>query len=313
MGKIAAVFPGQALMRSGFGLSLMDAHPLINKTVEQISEAVGRDLVRLCSEGDEKQLNHAASVHSLLFALSVGTWLALRAEGFATDRNSVLVGGFSLGEYSAFCASGGIDLESCVGLVEERSQLLSTRSDGAMAVVMAEAERVKEVCRKIAGVDISALVTPERTNISGVREAVEGAIEAFKKLNIGARFIPVDVISHHPSLFGVAKLFKAKLMEVPLSEIEIPLVSATVASVVRKFPGVFRQHLTDQLTKPVNWVGSVKKMREEGADTFVEIGAVSHLVSSIRTILPEARVFKVTDAETLRQVITALVAHRASS
>ena len=313
MGKIAAVFPGQALMRSGFGLSLISAHPLINKTVEQIGEVVGRDLVRLCLEGDEKQLNHAATVHSLLFALSVGTWLALRAEGFANDRNSVLVGGFSLGEYSAFCASGGIDLESCAGLVEERSQLLSIRSDGAMAVVMAEVERVREVCRKIVGVDVSALVTSERTNISGVRGAVEGAIEAFKDLHIEARFIPVDVTSHHPSLFGVAKLFKARLMEPRLSEIEIPLVSATVVSVVRKFPGVFRQYLSDQLIRPVNWIGSVKKMREEGADTFVEIGAVSHLASSIRTIVPEARVFKVTDADTFRQLITALVAHRASS
>ena len=131
MGKIAAIFPGQALMRPGFGQSLINNQPLVKTAVQQVSEAVGRDLTWLCFEGTEQQLNHAATVHSLLFALSVGTWRALKAEGVVADSDSTLVGGFSLGEYSAFCASGAIELESCARLVEKRSQLLSTGTDGA--------------------------------------------------------------------------------------------------------------------------------------------------------------------------------------
>ena len=167
MGNVAFIFPGQAQMEPGAGQALIAQLPLVGSTVEETSEAVDRDLEAVCFHGTEEALNTADSVDSLIFALSLGLYRSFRVRGVTPD----ILGGFSLGEYPAFCASGAVSLTDTSILVEERSKLLSVNKDGAMARVKAGVEQVRQICDQFEGVGISAMVSPALTNILLTLEA----------------------------------------------------------------------------------------------------------------------------------------------
>ena len=50
-----------------------------------------------------------------------------------------------------------------------------------------------------------------------------------------------------------------------------------------------------QVTSPVRWIASVRRMAADGVDTFVEIGPGSVLTGLIKRIAPDARLVNVTD------------------
>ena len=64
--------------------------------------------------------------------------------------------------------------------------------------------------------------------------------------------------------------------------------------------------LIRQVTSPVRWEEVVLRLAKEGATTFVEVGPGKVLSGLIRRIAPEAQVFNVEDAASLRTTLEAL-------
>ncbi len=58
-----------------------------------------------------------------------------------------------------------------------------------------------------------------------------------------------------------------------------------------------RDHLADQLCRPVEWTRSVREMIESGVDTFVEIGPGQVLSRLITRISRDVRALTVGDSE----------------
>jgi [acyl-carrier-protein] S-malonyltransferase len=61
-----------------------------------------------------------------------------------------------------------------------------------------------------------------------------------------------------------------------------------------------------QLPSPVLWEKSVKELRAQGADTFIEVGPGTVLTGLIKRIIPEANIFNVHDPKSLETTVAGL-------
>jgi [acyl-carrier-protein] S-malonyltransferase len=81
----------------------------------------------------------------------------------------------------------------------------------------------------------------------------------------------------------------------PLRDPQVPVVT-NLAGQVRTSADHIRDELASQMVAPVEWVGSVRHMVENGVDTFVEIGPGEVLSRLIRRISSDVKAISLNDA-----------------
>jgi [acyl-carrier-protein] S-malonyltransferase len=92
---------------------------------------------------------------------------------------------------------------------------------------------------------------------------------------------------------------------VPWRDAQPPVVSNVTAEPVSD-AATIRILLAEQVRSPVEWVASVRRMRDAGIDLFVECGPGGALAGMVRRIAPQARVASVSDPATLAATRAAL-------
>jgi [acyl-carrier-protein] S-malonyltransferase len=109
---------------------------------------------------------------------------------------------------------------------------------------------------------------PGQIVISGDVEAVEQATEAVKGR---AMSLPVSGAFHSPLMEyareGLAEMLDTVSIATPRCPV-YPNVTATPTT----DPDEIRRRLTEQLLSPVQWAPTLRRMHEDGATRFVEVG-----------------------------------------
>ena len=279
--KTAFVFPGQGSQSVGMGKDLAE------KYLDQANEILGFDLKKLCFFGPEEELKKTAIQQPAIFAVSVAAFERLKTK----DQRPKTVAGHSLGEYSALYAAGVISFEDGVKLVYLRGKFMQEAvplGEGAMAAVLSlERQKIEECCQQASA---KGIVSPANFNspgqvvISGKKEAVEEAGNLCKAAG-AKRVIPLPVSApFHCSLMQpAADKLKAELDKVEIKDAQIPVVANVTANYVTKADEI-RSLLIKQVTNPVLWEDSVKKMIGDGITSFVEVGPGKVLAGLIKKI-----------------------------
>ena len=115
----AFVFPGQGAQTIGMGRALAEAYPAAKAVFDEVDEALGEKLSSLIWTGDIAELTLTQNAQPALMATSIAALRALQAEGLGLEH-AAFVAGHSLGEYSALCATGAIDLSDTARLLRIR-------------------------------------------------------------------------------------------------------------------------------------------------------------------------------------------------
>ena len=200
-----------------------------------------------------------------------------------------MVGGHSLGEFSALVASGAVRFEDALRLVAVRAsqmQLCCEKVPGTMAAVIGlPNEKVEQLCAEIDGVVVPANYNCDgQLVISGEKEAVAKACEALKAAG-AKRALPLGVGgAFHSPLMEPARLELAKAIE--QTEVNTPNcpIYQNVTAVAETDPQKIKDNLLKQLTSPVKWTQSVKNMISDGADQFLELGPGAVLQGLVKRI-----------------------------
>ena len=100
--KTAFVFPGQGSQKVGMLQDLYNAYPIVKQRFEEADEALGYSISKLCFEGPDTELVKTANTQPAILTASVACYEVLKENGFTPD----IVGGHSLGEYSALARNG---------------------------------------------------------------------------------------------------------------------------------------------------------------------------------------------------------------
>lgn len=290
----AFVFPGQGAQTIGMGRALADAYPAARAVFDEVDDALGEPLSALIWEGDAETLTLTANAQPALMATSMAALRALEAEGFGIDQ-AAYVAGHSLGEYSALCAAGALQLADTARLLRLRGQAMQDAvpvGEGAMAAILGlDFAAVDALAREAAGDEIVQAANdndPAQVVISGHKAAVERAAALAKERGAKrALMLPVSAPFHSELMQHAASVMAEALAAIDIQPPVVPLVSNVRAEPVTE-PGAIRRLLVEQVTGVVRWRESVAFMGEVGVTEFWEIGAGKALSGMIRRILPEA-------------------------
>jgi [acyl-carrier-protein] S-malonyltransferase len=294
------------------GRELAEAFPCAHRVFEEADQAAGFALSRLCFEGSAEDLQLTANTQPAILAVSVAAAQVLREKGIRADY----VAGHSLGEYSSLVVAGALSLGDAVRLVRKRGQYMQGAvpvGQGAMAALFGmDVGTVEEVCREASQgqvVSPANLNSPGQVVIAGDAGAVARAVELAKTrgarravlLNVSAPF--------HCALMQPARQRLGQDLEAAeIADPQIPLVNNVDAQVVRSALAV-RDGLKRQVTAPVRWEESIRVLRAQGVEAFVEVGPGKVLTGLLRQIDRQAEGLHAEDLASLQEVLTRLAAN----
>ncbi len=288
------------------GRELAEKFPCARRVFEEADRALGFALSKLCFEGPAEELQLTANTQPAILAVSVA---AAEVLGERAD----FVAGHSVGEYSALVAAGALELGDAVRLVRKRGEYMQEavpQGQGAMAALVGlDAVAAAEVCREAAQgqvVSPANFNSPGQIVISGARESVARAVELAKRrgakravlLNVSAPF--------HCVLMRPAEERLGRDLEVlQIREARVPVVNNVEAQPERSAAAI-RNGLKRQVTAPVRWEESMRRLRAEGVELFVEVGPGKVLSGLMRQIDRGAECRNVEDLASLNETLTRL-------
>lgn len=291
----AFIFPGQGSQAVGMGKALAEASVHAREVFQEVDDALGQHLFRLMSEGPEDELTLTANAQPAIMANAIAVLRVLEREGgIRLADKADFVAGHSLGEYSALCAAGAIDLPTTARLLRRRGEAMQAAvpvGEGAMAALLgADVEKAAAIAAAAAEGQVCTVANdndPTQVVISGHRAAVERALPLAKEMGAKrAVLLPVSAPFHCPLMQPAADAMAEALATVAVQSPLVPLyANVTAAPVVD--PQVIRSLLVEQVTGMVRWRESVAAMVEAGVDQFVELGG-KVLAGMVKRIAPDA-------------------------
>jgi [acyl-carrier-protein] S-malonyltransferase len=296
----AFIFPGQGSQQVGMGAALNQASRAAADVFAEVDEALGANLFRLMRDGPDEELKLTKNAQPAIMANSLAVFRTL---GVSLADVAAFVAGHSLGEYSALCAAGSVDLATTAKLLKLRGRAMQAAVPvgvGAMAALLgADLELARKIADAAAAGEVCEVANdndPSQVVISGHKGAIDRSIELAK--DMGAKravALPVSAPFHCSLIQPAAEAMADALSYVVVEAPAVPLYANVTAEPTRD-PDTIRTQLVEQVTGMVRWRTSVANMTAAGVDEFVEIGG-KVLGAMVKRISPDAKVTSVVTIE----------------
>ena len=310
---IAFVFPGQGAQRIGMGRSLAEAFPICRDTFAEADAALGEALSELCFEGPDERLMLTENTQPAILAMSTAVARLAVSRGLRPR----FAAGHSLGEYSAHVAAGTLSFADALRTVKRRGRYMQEAvpvGEGAMAAILGlDADRVAQACADAANgqvVSPANLNAPGQVVIAGHAAAVARASVRAKELG-AKRAIGLAVSApFHCALMKPAEERLAPELRALAARNPSYPVAANVDAQLKRTAADAVDALIRQVSSPVRWEDVVRRLVDEGTNTFVELGPGNVLAGLIKKIDRSVAVFSVEDESGLEAALEGIAAHR---
>ena len=286
--SFAFVFPGQGSQSIGMLAALAETDSVLGATFDEASTVLGYDLWKLAQEGPKERLDSTECTQPAMLAAGVATWRLWHSRG---GGEPALVSGHSLGEFTAFVCAGAIDFGPAIDLVRFRGQVMQEAvpaGTGAMAAILGlEDADVEQACREAAAGEIVEAVnfnSPGQVVIAGQTAAVQRAIEAAKARGAKkALALPISVPSHSSLMRAAGQRLGERLASIEIRPPRIQCLSP-VDMTAHSQPAEIRAHLSQQLSRPVQWWATVRAIAKASIGQMIECGPGKVLTALNRRI-----------------------------
>lgn len=305
--KIAFLYAGQGSQHVGMGRDLYEAYPAFRQVLD--NAPVDFDLKKLSFEGPEEQLGDTRYTQSCMVAFAAGVTALLREAGITPDYTA----GLSLGEYSALHCAGVFDAQTAISLVAFRGQAMAQavqgRACGMAAVLGLDRETLKKACEEaseLGVVECTNFNCPGQIVISGDEAAVDKAGELAKAAG-AKRVLPLKVSGpFHTSLMAPAgDALRERFQTVDFHEMDIPVLFNCLGD-LKGENDTIPNLLERQVQSSVYLEDTIRRLKELGVDTVVEIGPGRALSGFVRKTAKEIKCYPVETAQELEAAIAAL-------
>ncbi|MBT9130968.1 MAG: Polyketide biosynthesis malonyl CoA-acyl carrier protein transacylase PksC [candidate division WS2 bacterium] len=289
---LTLLFPGQGSQYPGMHQKWLE-YKSFSSTLEEASDHLKLNLSSLLEEGSSEQLQQTSLTQPLILTVSYGILRVLKAEG--VKEGAVL--GHSLGSYTAMVASGAISFKDGLSITRKRGEmveeLLGRDFEGGLVAVMGlEEVSVREILNSHPLLDITNVNAQDQVVVGGKEEDITCLMVELKEKRIRAVKLPVSHPFHTRYLKKMVPLFAEFLTGFSFHTPAVYYISPSLAQVLTEGETI-KKVLTQELTTPVRFTDSLRKVRELGANCFLEVGPRDVLSRLTKRVLPEVRAFSI--------------------
>src|SRR5574344_326486 len=272
--KKAVVFPGQGAQFVGMGKDLYENNPLAKDLFDKANKILGYKITDIMFAGTDEELKQTKVTQPAVFLHSVISALC------TPDMKPDMVGGHSLGEFSALVVAGALSFEDGLKLVYARAMAMQKaceKKPSTMAAIIAlPDETVENICQEVS--QPGDIVVPANYNcpgqlvISGNVDAINDACEKLKAKGAKRALVLKVGGAFHSPLMQPAKDELQKAIEKTTFNTPKCPVYQNVDAKPHTDAAEIKANLVAQLTSSVRWTASVQNMIADGADEFIECG-----------------------------------------
>ena len=275
-GPVAFLFPGQGAQHATMGQGLYEEEEAFRRHVDQCADTLTayldrdlRDLLFPSAEAVETanaELKQTAYTQPALFTVQYAT------ARFWMDRGiepSAMIG-HSIGEYTAACLSGVMELEDALRLVAERGRLMQSMQPGSMLAVGAPEDEVQSYLND--DLSLSVVNTPTMCVVGGPDAAVEALEERLQGDDIPCRPLHTSHAFHSDMMEPALDPFREVVEDVDLHPPTRPFVSNRSGTWITEEEATDPDYWVQHIRQPVRFSDGIKTLLDETNAALLEVG-----------------------------------------
>ena len=297
MSKVAFLFSGQGAQYAGMGSNLQ-RYPTGKETFQEANEILGVNIADICCNADDTELAGTEITQPAILTCDIAAFRVLTNDlQVSISTTPSATAGLSVGEYSALVASEVLTFDDALRLVRERGRLMAEAAvvnPGKMVAVLGlDGAVVRSLCQEAGSYGVVQPANyncPGQVVISGEEKAVQQVVELAEKA--GAKKCVALKVSgaFHSPLMNPAEIgLRKALSNMQFSKSKIPFIANVTGGYVEE-PEEIKEMLALQLSSPIQWEASIRRMIDDGITTFVEVGPGKVLSGLMRRIYQAAKI-----------------------
>jgi [acyl-carrier-protein] S-malonyltransferase len=252
------VFPGQGSQMVRMGQDIYDQHYTAKAIFDKGNDALKKNLTKIMFQGDMQKLSLTENAQPALMLHSMALLSVILKEKPIEELCSY-VAGHSVGEYSALCANGTIDLLTTMRLLDFRGKFMQESCDnkaGSMAACLKiNKDTLEKILTEISDNGICGIANDNSDGqivISGHNDLVIKAIEKVKQIGGNAILLNVNGAFHSDLMQDAQEKMHRELDKINFANPKVPIVMNISAS-AEHIPEQIKKNLQRQITAPVKW------------------------------------------------------------
>ena len=274
--SLVFMFPGGGAQYAGMGAELYHSeavyHQAFDSCLDCLDDALAsqiRDLVFANNDNLDnasKLLERPSSALPALFA----TEYALAKQLMAWGAKPQAFIGHSMGEYTAACLAGVLQLNDAMRLVALRGELFEQVALGGMlSVALAEADVRKHLSDEL---DIAAVNAADLCVVSGPIKAIERLHSDLDKQEIDCTRIRINVAAHSSMLESILESFRTFCQSITFSKPTIPFTSNVSGGWISDTQAMDPNYWVDHLRSTVRFAENIATVLADDTRVLVEVG-----------------------------------------
>jgi malonate decarboxylase epsilon subunit len=302
--SVAFIFPGQGSQEQGMLHSLPN-HPAVVQTLVEAASILKQDVLAFDSAAG---LRSTVQVQLALLIAGVSVSRALDSAGARPD----IVGGLSVGAYSAAVTAGVLPFDAALRAVRLRGELMERaypHGYGMAAIQGLGETQVADLVRSVHSPDsplfIAGVNAPRQIVVAGADTALVTVAER-ARLAGATRLtrLSVSVPSHCKLLENEAENLRRAMAGIKLS-LPKPLYIDNRGGRELHSAESIREDLATNMAHPVRWHDATGVMYERGVRLFVELPPGRVLTALVAAAFPDLRA--TASSETRIESVCALI------